>query len=1073
MRKMLLFAFVLCAVTQVMFAQGNRLRGTVKDQASGEALQGATLRVDGVSGDHQADENGAFSIPVSGSGTFTLVVSSVGYETQRMTVRPGTSITVLLVQENVMDEVVVIGYGTTRRRDLTASVSSVGAKDLKDIPINSAEQALAGRLAGVQVTTAEGSPDANVKIRVRGGISITGDNSPLYVVDGVIVANALSMLSPQDIESIDVLKDASSTAIYGARGANGVVIITTKSGKPGVTAINYNGFLSMQRIQKKLDVMDPYEFVTYQYERSRNSTTNEQTFYDRFGAFEDLAQYQDAPFVDWQDHVFGDDGLTQTHNASVVGGSEKTQYNLSLTSNASDAIMVGSAYDRKLMNFRLSQKVSDRFKLSFDARYNSTTLTGRGTSTSGTSGHNFLRQAIRYTPFLSSATEFYEVNDDLIEETNANQLYLVNPLKMIESQYRKNYGRRFNIGGFAEFAFTKYLNIRSTFGYNYNSSLSNQYDDYLTTNSRQNGGGLPIAIVGTGSNYTWNNSNVLNFSNASFDGDFHEKNRIDFLVGQEIFESRGKSMSVTQRYFPAGTAPEKAFANLGLASPPTGLTQPAPSSSEGLENISSFFSRLNWNHRDRYLLTLSVRADGSSVFAPGKQWGYFPSGALAWNLSEEAFVKNLSPVLSNFKVRVSYGAAGNNRIGAFQYLTQFVAIGDGYALLEQLNSIYVPSGLANANLRWEANLSKNAGVDIAFLNNRFRLTADYYENDSHDLLMVMRIPSTSGYSAQVQNVGATSNKGWELQLGADIVRNKNFSWTADFNISANRNTIKSMGGQERFLQNSGYLSNTPDDFLVEVGRPVGVMYGYVNDGFYTVSDFDYDAVNNVYTLKDGVVNNAGVLGYDPQPGVAKFKDLNSDGLVDLDNDRTVIGVAQPKFFGGLNQQFSYRNFDLSIFLNFQYGNDILNYNKLEFTNGYTPYANLLATVNDRWRTINDAGEVVTDPAELTALNANAKFWRPITSGAAFMSQSWAVEDGSFVRINNVTLGYTLPQNTSRKIGMKTLRLYVTGNNLGTITRYSGFDPEADNRRNTTLTPGVDFSGYPRASMYVFGINVTF
>lgn len=583
MRKFLLFTCMLL-MTAVAFAQSGRLQGTVKDSKSGEPLWGATLRVEGIAGDHQTNQNGEFSIPVSGSGPFVLLIRNVGYASQRVTTSPGSPVTVLLVQENVMDEVVVIGYGTTRRRDLTASVSSVRAKDLKDIPINSATQAITGRLAGVQVTTAEGSPDANVKIRVRGGISITGDNSPLYVVDGVIVNDGLSMLSPQDIESIDVLKDASSTAIYGARGANGVVIITTKAGKVGAPTVNYNGFVSGQRIQKKFEVLDPYEYVLYQYERSRNNPSDEQSFRNRFGAFEDLVQYRNAPFVDWQDHVFGNNKLSQTHNASVSGGNERTQYNLSLTNNNTEFIMLGSGYKRNLMNLRINQKVNEWLKLGFDVRYNGTQTTGQGTATSGTSGHNFLRQAIRYTPYLASADALNEVNDELIEETNASLLYLVNPLKLIDAQYRTLDSRRFNVGGVAEIAFTNYLSLRSTIGYNYNSSQNNTYDDYLTSNSRQNGGGLPIVTINTGRDYTLNNSNVLLFNNSVFDADFHQNNRIDVMLGQEIFEQRNSVLNVIQRYFPAGTAPEKAFANLGLASPPTGVTQPSPSSSEGLQN---------------------------------------------------------------------------------------------------------------------------------------------------------------------------------------------------------------------------------------------------------------------------------------------------------------------------------------------------------------------------------------------------------------------------------------------------------------------------------------------------------
>jgi len=1070
--KFCFFVGLLFSFTTAL-SQNKTVTGHVTSGA-GEPLLGVTVSVKGTKTVTATGASGDYSISVPANGNPVLEFSFVGSKTQQIPVADRSVINVTLqTTASTLNDVVVVGYGTVRRKDLTGSVSSVSAKDLKDIPINSAEEALAGRLAGVQVTGSEGSPDAQVQIRVRGGGSITQDNSPLYVVDGIVVDNALSTLSPQDIESIDVLKDASATAIYGARGANGVVIITTKGGHRGKSTVSYNGLVGVQKVPHELSVMNPYDFVIYQYERSRGSSQNEANFLNTYGTWNDLSLYKQAPFVDWQNQVFGREAFMQTHNISISGGEEKTQFNLSLTYNKNEAVMLNSDYDRKLVNFRLNHEVSKNFKVGFNVRFDNQVINGAGTSNPGSSGLNFLRQAVRYIPYLSPGQEVANYDPELINETSGNGLYIVNPLLLINSQYKRQYQTLAGLSGFADYTLTRFLSFRTTVGFDYHDYRTNSYDDSLSSNSISNGSGMPIATVQQSNRQTFDNSNVFTFSNRRFNGTFNENNTFDFIAGQETYETRNTDNTIIQRFFPLGTTAEKALGNLNLASPPTGIAEPAPTSDEDVQRISSFFGRLNYGYKDKYLASLSMRADGSSVFAPGRQWGYFPAASFAWKLSEEKFMQSLEPFISNVKLRLNYGEAGNNRIQSFLFLTQFNTQQNYYGLQNQLVTAFGSVGLSNALLTWESNVSRNAGLDFSLFNNHVQFSLDYYRNKTKNLLVSVPVPTTSGYTTQIQNVGATSNNGFEGQVSATVIQKRNFSWNASFNISFNQNKVLSLGKQTSFLQSSGWAgSNNPADYIIKVGAPVGSMYGLVNDGYYTVDDFNYDATKNVYVLKQGVPNDVSVTGLNPQPGIIKYKDLNGDSVVNSKDER-IIGNANPKFFGGLNQQFQYKNFDLSIFINFQYGNDIYNDNKLEFGSGYTPNANLLSIENNRWKTIDANGNVVTDPKALANLNKNATLWQPITTGSAFYPQSWAVEDGSFIRINNITFGYSLPSSLIKKMRMQRFRAYVTVNNLAVITNYSGYDPEVNTRRSTPMTPGVDFSAYPRSTSYIFGLNVTF
>jgi TonB-linked SusC/RagA family outer membrane protein len=1072
--KRLLLLLILVAASLHLAAQSRQIKGKVTDD-SNVPLEGVTVRIKGSTGGTQTDKDGNFTLNTTSSGKVDLVFSSTGFKETTVSADGSKALSVKLASAaSALDDVVVVGYQSKRRRELTSSVSSIGAKDMKDIPINSAAEAITGRLAGVQVTTSEGSPGASAVIRVRGGGSITQDNSPLYIVDGIQVENALSVLSPQDIESIDVLKDASATAIYGARGANGVVIITTKGGKDMKTVINYNGLAGIRQLANKLEVMNPYDFVMYQYERTRGGSTDRDGFLNTYGRWEDLDLYKSVPFVDWQDEMFGRNALMQTHNISVAGGTAATKFNLSLTSNTEEGIMLGSDFDRKLVNFRFDHTVSKKLKVGAVVRYNHTVVNGAGTTNEGSSGTNRLRHSIKFRPILMNGQDLTDYDPDYALQTNANGLSLVNPILLNDAEYRRNPTNVTNLSGYFNYEFNRYLSFRSTFGVDITNTRQNSFNDTITTIARQNAN-LPTASINTITRNTLNNSNVLTFTMRKSGSKFSDKHDLDVLLGQELYQNTERRYNIETRYFPIGITAQKALGNMGLGSAPAGSVQPLPFSSEVPSRLFSFFGQVNYMFNKRFQLDFTMRADGSSKFASDNRWGYFPSVAAAWRISQERFMDDFSEVISDLKLRASYGRAGNNRIDDFLYLTQFNA-NVYYGFGDNLVTSYSPAALSNNSLKWETTISRNLGLDIGFLNNRLLLSVDVYSNKTQDLLVNVPVPTSSGYTSQLQNVGSTTNKGVEVQLSGTPMQTRDFRWTANFNISFNKNKIESLGAyQSSYLFSSGWGGSAqPFDYLVRVGQPVGMIWGLQTDGYYTIDDFTYN--NGIYTLKPGVPNNSEITATPPQPGMLKFKDLSGakgkpDSLVD-NNDRTIIGNTQPKFFGGLNQQFSYKNFDLSIFLNFQVGNDVYNANKLEFTSGYTVNSNLLASMNDRWKTVDANGQVVTDPAALAALNKDAKLWQPLRSASSFYVHSWAIEDGSFLRVNNITLGYTLPKKLFNKTGISNLRVYATVNNLHVFTNYSGYDPEVSTRRNTPLTPGVDYSAYPRSRSFIFGLNLS-
>ena len=1088
-KHLLLLTPLVAAVALPAWAQQTqqRVQGIVKSD-KGEALPGVTVVVKGTNTGATTDGEGRFDLAVPADAT--LRFSYIGFLPYEVAVGSNSNLNVTLKEDSkTLDDVVVIGYQAVQRREVTGAVSSVGAQQIKDIPVNSAAEALTGRLAGVQLTSSEGTPgNLDVRVRVRGGGSVTQDNSPLYVVDGIQIENALAVIAPQDIASVDVLKDAASTAIYGARGANGVVIITTKKGIEGKTVISYNGFAGFRRISRTLDVLKPADYLNYQFERAQQAGVSGQGGLSTFGKLFGSSNYQSdtlmrarqSPFLDWQDKVFGRDAFQQTHNLSVAGGTKGTTYSLSLTRNNEDGIQRGSDYVRNLVNFRFDTKATEKLRVGLNVRFNDQAVNGSGTSSSGSSVTSRLRNTVQYMPLSVPNASGTVLDPNTFDDEFFTNSSLVSPVIAIDNEYRRDKRRTFNVGGTAALQLIKNLTLRSTAGFDITNFDLSTFNGRYSPTIRQAAGGylnLPFATITTTTQTTLNNSNVLDYAWTK------GKHQVGVLVGEETYQQESRLQFIQTNYLPLDITAERALANINQGVLPAGQTsQPVLPRTDVPQNYTllSGFGRLTYSYDDKYLFTGTFRADGSSKFRAGNRWGYFPGASAAWRISKEEFFSGVAAV-SDLKLRLSYGQAGNNRIADNLYSQLYSAGSAPYYLNHTQVLGASASTLPNPDLKWEVTTSRDIGVDLSLWDNRVQFTGDVYYNTTTDLLINQPIPPFLGYTSQLRNIGKTSNKGLELQLTGTIVTRPNFTWTATANTSLNRGRIESLGSGLNEIQGiaSGWAGTALNqDYVARVGQPVGQMYGYVTDGYLTADDFTgYNAATQTWTprLNDqgqvALVNNLGLLGESVfRPGLLKIKDLNGDGVIN-DQDQTVIGNANPKLTGGLNQQFTFKNFDASVFLNFVLGNDVYNANKIEFTSNTanTVFSNVLGVMADRYRTINDDGTPITDLNTLREVNQDAKIWTPTRN---YFLHSWAVEDGSFLRVNNLTLGYTLPKALTTRAKVQQLRFYVTLNNVYTFTKYSGYDPEVNTRRSTPLTPGVDYAAYPRSRAFLFGLNLS-
>ncbi len=1068
------FAFHLASAQQ-------SVSGVVSDEASGAPLAGVTVVEKGTNNGVVSDFDGNFTIRVASSNA-VLTFSYLGYKTVEQSAGNGAQLNVTMSEDfETLDEVVVVdyGYGKVRKENMTGSVASISSKELANIPVSSAAEALSGRLPGVKVTTSDGEPGAEITIRVRGGGSITQDNSPLYVVDGFIVSS-ISDIPPTDILSIDVLKDAAATAVYGAQASNGVVVITTKSPSEGKVEVAYNNFFQFNTLpeDRRYEVLSPYEFVLANYEYSLlKGATDLQRFERFFGVYDDLDLYKSKQGTDWQDELFGGPRMSAFHNFTVSGGTEMTKMRLSVSKNQDEGLLEGSAYDRTAINFKVNQKISEKLILDVSTRLTSTQIDGAGTSTNA---QLKIKDAVQTRPVNGIADELdidlTNINSD--DDFQSFLLSLVNPKELVKQDWRQRNDKDYIINASLSWNVTDDLTFKTSYTNNRRFREDLRFYGPLTSESYQNGGSMPLGKKTNTDYESYRLINTLNFRKE------WGKNKFDALIGNEISSSGGKEFFLRAEDFRLSITPEELFANMAFGRADQHYTRDFTNS-----NRESYFGRLDYQFNNLIVLTGTFRADQSSRFSKENRLGFFPAGALAVKLDKLEFFKSLG-FIDQLKVRLTYGETGNDRIDATATQFLFSATTDrGVGFNNYFNVYYTPSSSAlyNPDLVWETTASANLGLDFGLFNNRIRGSLDVYQNTTRDLLLQSAIPNNTGFNTQWNNVGSTQNQGFELGLNAALVRNDNFNMSLDFNIGKNDFRIVELDGTTERFERSNWAStdlNNINDYYLQLGGRVGDIYGYVTDGYYATSDFaSYDASSDKYTLNADVPSSGAVVGnINVRPGFLKLKDLNGDGAINAD-DRTVIGNATPDFQGGFGLNLNFKNFDLSSFFNFQVGNEVYNTGKIQYNQfRRVTFGNMLNTMNmaNRFSYLDvdgtytgTAGGLVTDLDDLAAMNQGKTMWSHASHGiAGAVIHSWAVEDGSFIRLNNLTLGYTLPQTLSSKFGVSRLRMFATGRNLKIWTNYSGYDPEVDNIKNP-LTPGVDYSSFPRSRSYTIGLNITF
>ncbi|MCF0189729.1 MAG: TonB-dependent receptor [Marinilabiliaceae bacterium] len=1049
-----------------MQAQTKSIKGTVVDE-NNMPIPGVNVVVEGTTNGTITDFDGNYSINVSEDAK--LIFSFIGYNNQ---VLPATSSPLNVKMEpefTALDEVVAVGYGTQKRKDVTGSVASVSAESLAAIPVASASEALTGKMAGVQITTTEGSPDAEVTIRVRGGGSITGDNSPLFIVDGFPV-ESISDIAPSDIESIDVLKDASSTAIYGSRGANGVVLVTTKSGKEGKVQVAYNAFYSVKKLTKKLDVLSSKDYVMWQYElmqlkKGNTEDVNPTDFTEKFGNWEDIDLYDDVKSNDWQDLTFGRLGSSFNHNLSIMGGGDSFKYNISYAMVTDKAIMEMSGFKRDNFSAKFNSKPHKKIGLDFSMRYSKTKVFGASTSTNedkGSTRESRVKYAVIFIPFPVKGL----ISDEGETDPDFN---LYNPIESISDNDRLTYKKQFN----AQFAFSweilDGLKLKSEVGFNDNKSDESRFFG-LTTYYVKNNTSIkeqPAVSFVQKDKEGLRSTNTLNLDINKLFVD-SEDHTVNVLLGHEYFVTHSKSQSSITDGLPVFFTSENAF-NM----PALGSAMSIERTNSPDDVLVSWFARANYDYQSKYLLSATFRADGSSKFGEGNRWGFFPSAALAWRISSESFMENTNSWLDDMKVRVSFGTAGNNNIPADQINRVYSAKTTTW--INGLDSYMAPSNkMTNKDLSWETTITRNLGLDFTMLNSKLSGSFEAYYNSTRDLLIDFPTQGT-GYDSQYRNMGETENKGFELSINYNPINRPNGSLTISANIGINRSKIvdlAEMGDNalKGFTQMADWNSDITKDFLVVEGGRVGQMYGFKSAGRYEASDFT-GYQNGKFVLAEGVTDCSAYV--DLRPGSMKLQDLTGDGKVD-ENDMTVIGDANPDFAGGFNISGTIYGFDLSANFTYSIGQDVYNANKVEFTQTrQSKYRNLTSEMasGKRWTNLRADGTMSTDLSELAQMNANTTMWSPYTS--KYITTDWAIEDASFLRLATATVGYTIPTDITKKWHIQKARIYCSGYNLFVLTDYTGYDPEVSTCRKTNMTPNVDFSAYPKSRQFVVGLNLNF
>lgn len=1042
-------------------AQSIVVTGKVTDSEGYEVI-GGSVTLKGAAGiGTVTDVEGKYSLKVGNASKDVLVFSYVGMKSKEVKVNGQKVIDVTLEADAVLlDEVVTIGYATVKKKDLTGSVSSVNSKELAAVPISDVAQALSGRVAGVQVIRSQGSPDADISIKVRGGTSITQSNEPLYIIDGFPSEDGLKGIESSDIESIDILKDASSTAIYGARGANGVILVTTKGGKTDKFNISYDMYVGFKKVNKKYDLLGVEDFVKLDYERAINEPDVMRDFtiptYGEWSEFDAL--YGNRPGIDWQKEVFEHrPAITQQHKFTLSGGNKGSQYMVTYTRNDDKGIWYGSGLKRDNFRLKLNQEATPWFNFSTNVSYIDEKTDGLGTLQEG-GAYSRMQHVIQYRPTIgkNGIDQQLLIDDDdpvlLLEGASQMQ----SPMATIESEQRDKRNRILSINGDIQIKFTKELSYRGTAGIRKRTINTDIF--YSERSKQAKNAGAPYGWKEQEEQQSFMYNNVL-----TWDKIFKGKHHLTLIGGQEFIEYKTNYLRAGARQFDK--------VNFGLADMSLGASPDKVITSLGSDKMLSYFMRANYNLMERYLFAASLRTDGSSKFGSNHKWGVFPAVSFAWRASEEEFIKELG-IFSNLKLRYSYGTAGNNKI-------------DNYLSLSKMGSVWIPYNgentvagfvskqLHNPDLKWETNVTSNLGIDMGFLNQRIQVSVDLYNIETKDLLLDAPVPLLSGYKTMMINAGKTNNKGIEIALTTHNIQTKDFTWSTSLNLSHNKNKVKALYNTDYMEIVSNWAQTSEfnkSDYIIRVGQSLGQMYGYRLKGIYTVDDFNYDEKQQKYIVKEGIPYDK---NYYPKPGYWKFEDVDGNKEI-TEKDRTVIGNANPKLYGGLTNTFVWKGFDLSVFLNFSIGNKIYSANKMYYTKFNNRWRNTLKDeAMRRFTLINEKGEsVFNNPAQLAALNVGHDYVSVEGSSNLFFHSGY-IEDGSFLKINNVSVGYTLPRGLTRKMRLSNVRFYATGYNLYTWTGYSGYDPEVNTYPNNGLTPGIDWGAYPSAISLVFGANITF
>lgn len=1024
---LLLAVFVLPAISLAQASK--KISGKVLTE-TGEPLAGVTVQVKGTSVITTSAENGAYIIDITGNAT-ALVFSYIGYAKQEVNVKNKTVLDVVLVADkNELSQVIVIGYGTVKKSDLTGSVVSVKADDLKAVPATSFDQALQGRAAGVQVTQLSGKPGAETSIRIRGTTSINAGNEPLYVIDGLLISSdggdmntgvtlgprigPLAAINPNDIESIEILKDASATAIYGSRGANGVVIITTKRGKAGKGTVTLDSYYGRQEIANKIEVLNAHQFGDFVNEAKLNA--NQTPIY---------VNPKNLETTDWQDAVLRTAPMAN-YQITFSGGDDKTKYSITGAYFDQEGIIKSSNFKRYSFRSNLDREVSKRLTVGTSVTYARVTSNGVLTN-AGTIVPGVVTDALLFNPILpiydSTVVGGYTYEND-------RGKLLGNPVAEVDKYNSYTVSSRFFGNVYAKYKLIEGLEFKTSFGADAFSNKENSYAPYYLKRAQASKG---EASLGTVQGLTWLNENTLTYTKQ-----FKNEHSLNAVAGFTVQQFQNESMFVYAFDFPDDRT---GYHDISAA-----LNPQKPFNGESKWSLVSFLGRINYTIKDKYLFTVTGRSDGSSKFAEGNKYGFFPSGAFAWRVSKEKFMENVHAI-SDLKFRASYGVIGNQAIPPYQSLALVGPYGEGVFNSSQGSEPYTgrePLSYVNKDLKWESTKQLDIGIDVSLFNNRISFTGDYYSKKTYDLLLSTPIPTTTGFTTTLLNIGNIENKGVDLDLKT-INTTGALQWTSAINVSINRNKMTNLNTNTDIL--------LPGGIILRQGLPIGTFYGYIFEGIF---QSDEEAAKSPVLIgqEPSSPNPASVA----KAGDRKYRDINNDGVINA-NDRTLLGNAQPKFTWGFNNTFSFKNIDLSFFFQGSQGNKMANLNNLDLLN-FTGQNNVLAEAAlNRW----------------TPENPSNKNPRALSNGSLDVGifSSNIVEDASYIRLKNVTLGYRLPANILKRTGIQSLRIYAGATNLWTITDYTGYDPEANTYGQSTTLIGIDYGGYPQTKTYTIGINIGF